>query len=178
MKLRKRQSELFSTTTAPTSQLHTHQLQFNSIDTDTFLPAPPCQSSNGGWRPSSREVQLHSLLQYSPAWRICVTTGSHPRWRLTTTSQNLDDFTLQPIDGAVFKIKNPYFHPPAQSAGADDGASTGMGRSGWGGILNVLPLISWPPLRFIQQCRRRPDWTLMDIEQPPLPCHDAIHRSG
>jgi hypothetical protein len=53
-----------------------------------------------------------------------------------------------------------------------------MGRSGWGGIFNVLPLISWPPLRFIQQCRRRPDWTLMDIEQPPIPCHDAIHRSG
>ena len=61
VKLRKRQSKLLPTTTALTSQLHTHQLQFNSIDTYPFLPAPPCQSSNGGWRPSSRELQLNRI---------------------------------------------------------------------------------------------------------------------
>ena len=105
---------ILGTTTAPTSQLHTHQLQFNSIDTDTFLPAPPCQSSNGGWRPSSRELQLNSLLQPSRAWRICVATGSLPRWRLIHNVAKSRRFRL--MADRCFRIQNK--QPPLPPTGA------------------------------------------------------------
>ena len=84
------------------------------IDTDTLLPAPPCQSSNGEWRLSSRELQHHSLLQPSRAWRICVNTGSHPRWRLIHNVAKSRRFCLT-ADGCVRIHKK---QPPLPPTGA------------------------------------------------------------
>ena len=59
-------------------------LAFNStqLTPTRILRALPWQPSNGRRRPSFRDLQLHSLLQPSRAWRSCVAIGSHPRWRL------------------------------------------------------------------------------------------------
>ena len=59
-------------------------LAFNStqLTPTRILRALPWQPSNGGRRPSFGDLQLHSLLQPSRAWRSCVATGSYPRWHL------------------------------------------------------------------------------------------------
>jgi len=66
-----------------------------------------------------------------------------------TTSQNLDDFALWPIDASVSRTNNPHSHPPARSPGADDDASTGTGGMRWEAIFILLPPTSRPPLHLI-----------------------------
>ena len=89
--------------------------------TPSTRPHPP-QSFNGGWRLSSRELQLHTLLQHSCAWRSASPPAPSTGSQLSTTSRSPDDFDLQPRNESLSTFNNPHFHPPAQSPGADDDA--------------------------------------------------------
>ena len=101
-------------------------------------------------------------------------TGS----QLSTTSQNPDDFDLQPRNESLSLNNNPHFHVTARSAGADDGAHAGIGGMRWEAIFILLPPICRPPLILITIMPPPPRWALINNEQPPLPPTGAIPRSG